>query len=139
LRDFEEHAERGTEFHRLVYQHGIGIPPDALAASITDDDVASWWRAFHANPPAGLPADQHHEVILSAPLADRRLVARYDLIAMGGGRAVIVDWKTNLRRPSRDVLQRRLQTIVYPYLLARAGAHLNGGSPIPPEAITMIY
>ncbi len=32
-----------------------------------------------------------------------------------------------------------MQTRVYPWLLAQAGAALNGGNAIPPEAISMLY
>jgi len=52
---------------------------------------------------------------------------------------MIVEWKTEENRPTRDVLQSRLQTVVYPYLLAKAGAHLNNGQPINPATISMIY
>ena len=33
----------------------------------------------------------------------------------------------------------RLQTIMYPYLLVRAGAHLNNGKAIQPQQVEMIY
>ena len=33
----------------------------------------------------------------------------------------------------------KLQTYVYPYLLVRAGASLNGGQEIEPELIEMVY
>ncbi|MBZ0304031.1 MAG: PD-(D/E)XK nuclease family protein, partial [Anaerolineae bacterium] len=36
-------------------------------------------------------------------------------------------------------LARRLQTIVYRWVLAQGGDHLHGGQPIPPEQIEMIY
>jgi hypothetical protein len=36
-------------------------------------------------------------------------------------------------------LASRLQTRLYPYILARAGAQLNDGRSFPPEQIEMIY
>ena len=73
-------------------------------------------------------------------LGGRRLIAKYDLIALEpGGEAVIIDWKTWRRVPPRQRLAGRMQTILYRYLLAQAGAHLYGGRPIPPERIRMIY
>jgi hypothetical protein len=36
-------------------------------------------------------------------------------------------------------LAERLQTRLYRYLLVRSGAALNGGQPIAPEAIEMVY
>ena len=140
LREFERQAERGTRFHRLVHQSSLGIPPETLAAGLADETLGRWWANFRAHAPLpNLPPQRHWEITLSAPLAGRRLVARFDLLALAPDRTVIVDWKTAPRRPDRAALQRRLQTVVYPYLLARAGAHLNGGNPIQPGAITMIY
>ncbi len=139
LREFEDHMTRGAEFHQLVHQHGIGVPLAALETIITDDVIAGWWQHYLAHALDDLPAQRYPEITLSAPLAARRLIAKCDLIALDADRAVIVDWKTSLHRPQRERLQKRLQTVVYPYLLARAGAHLNGGKLIPPEAITMIY
>ena len=66
-------------------------------------------------------------------------MAKYDLLALQpGGAAVIVDWKTGERVPSLSAMQQRLQTVVYRYVLAQAGAHLYG-EPIPPERIRMDY
>jgi RecB family exonuclease len=139
LHAFEQQVERGARFHRLVHQHQLGIPAQALETTITDDTLAAWWAAYLEHAPADLPERRASEITLSASLAGRRLVARYDLLAIGADRAVIVDWKTTPARPKRSLLARRLQTVVYPYLLTQAGAHLNGGKPIPPEAISMVY
>ncbi len=139
LREFEDHMTRGQEFHHLVHQHGIGIPVEALETIIADEVIAGWWQNYRAHALNDLPARRYPEITLSAPLMAKRLIAKCDLIALDRDRAVIVDWKTSLHRPKRDRLQKRLQTIIYPYLLAKAGAHLNGGKLIAPEAITMIY
>ena len=138
LRDFEQHMERGKQFHHLVQQHQIGLSADVLEDTIPDDTVGAWWDNYQAYALADLPPRRFPEITLTAPLAGRRLLAKYDLIALGE-RAVIVDWKTSTNRPKRARLEHRLQTIVYPYVLARAGAFLNGGQPIAPEAMTMIY
>ena len=50
-----------------------------------------------------------------------------------------MDWKTSAKRPRPGWLIQRLQTRVYRYLLVRAGAALNGGQPLRPEQIEMIY
>jgi hypothetical protein len=72
------------------------------------------------------------------PMGTHRLLAKYDLLALERGRAVIVDWKTERRRPSREELLRRLQTRVYRFLLVEAGATLVG-SPFSPGQVTMVY
>ncbi len=138
LRDLEEHLERGKQFHHLVHQHQIGLAAEALEETIPDNTVGAWWDNYRAYALADLPPRRFPEITLSAPLAGRRLIAKYDLIALGD-RIIIVDWKTSTNRPKRARLERRLQTIVYPYVLTRAGAFLNGGQPVAPETITMIY
>ncbi|HVU12125.1 MAG TPA: PD-(D/E)XK nuclease family protein [Phototrophicaceae bacterium] len=132
LREFEQQMERGSQFHHLVHQHLVGIPADMLEDTISDDAVGAWWDNYLAYGLADLPPTRLPETILTVPLAGKRLVARFDLLATDEQRAVIVDWKTALHRPKRAHLEHRLQTIVYRYVLARAKA-------LAPEAITMIY
>ena len=77
---------------------------------------------------------------LSTPLRGFRLLARFDLLAVGAdGQFLIVDWKTSQRKPSRADLARHLQTRVYPLVLARAGEAYHRGQPIDPASIKMIY
>jgi hypothetical protein len=61
-----------------------------------------------------------------------RLTAHFDLIASDDERAVIVDWKTEHRQPTRDQLLQRVQTRVYRYTLAEAQQR-------PPGTVSMIY
>jgi CRISPR/Cas system-associated exonuclease Cas4 (RecB family) len=136
----ERHLRQGAAFHRLVHQHALGLPPERLSRTVADEALRRWWRNYLAEPPADLPPAHHPEIVLSAPVGGHRLVAKYDLIAVDAGqRAVIVDWKTSRRRPRRRWLVERLQTRVYPYLLVRAGAHLNGGQPFGPAQVEMVY
>lgn len=153
LGEYEAHVRDGEAFHRLIHQHQLGLGPERLAAMvIAAEDVgqaqdyaptgqlATWWENYLAAGPADLPAQRHPEITLSAPLGAYRLLAKYDLIAIDPGRyAEIVDWKTGARRTPRAALAARLQTRVYRYVLAEAGAHLNGDQPIPPGHIAMRY
>ncbi len=132
LREFEQQMERGSRFHHLVHQHLIGIPADVLEDTIPDGTIGTWWDNYLAYGLADLPPNRSPEITLTAPLAGKRLVAKYDLLALNSDRAVIVDWKTALHRPKRERLEQRLQTIVYRYVLAKA-------KTLAPEAITMIY
>ncbi|TEU19308.1 MAG: PD-(D/E)XK nuclease family protein [Anaerolineales bacterium] len=150
----ERHLQQGAAFHRLVHQHLLGLSPERLSSTITDEDLSRWWHNYLESGPADLLASRYPEVILSAPVSGHRLVAKYDLIAVdpvlskvereveGSGqradfgeplglssgrrlsRAVILEWKTSCKRPRRKWLAERLQTRVYPYLLVRAGSHL---------------
>ncbi len=138
--EYERHAEMGDRFHRLVHRHLVGIDADVLAAHIHDEQVRAWWGAYLEHGLTGLPARRHAEVALSAPLGGHRVIAKYDLIAAEPGkRLVIVDWKTARKPPSRTALEKRMQTVVYRYLLVEAGAYYNGVQPIGTEQVEMVF
>jgi hypothetical protein len=152
-REFERHIQRGDRFHRLAQQYLVGVPEEKLARMAEadeDENLQRWWQNFLDSIPAqisGTPqALRHVEVSLQAPLAlqaptgNFRLVAKYDLVLFRpDGRVLIYDWKTAIHRPARAALLERLQTRVYPYLLAQAGAAINQGKPVAPEQIEMTY
>jgi CRISPR/Cas system-associated exonuclease Cas4 (RecB family) len=138
---YERLMERGRRFHQLAQRHSLGLPEAELAKTIDDPDLHRWWRNYLESPPPRLPtAVRRAEVTLSAPVGRHRLVARYDLLALEPGRhAVIVDWKTNQKRPDSPALAARMQTRVYRYVLVEAGAVLNDGLPLSPDQVTMVY
>lgn len=141
----ERYLQQGAAFHRLIHQHLLGLPPERLSIAVTDDDLRRWWDNYLESGLTNLPDVRHPEVLLSAPMNDYRLVAKYDLVAIDpmqqlpAQRAIIVDWKTSRKRSRREWLAGRLQTRVYPYLLVRAGDHLNDGQPFEPEQVEMVY
>jgi hypothetical protein len=139
--EFERHTQRGADLHRLAQQHTLGIEPSRLAASIHDEVLAGWWQTFLAHPPEDLPhTSRWAEVVVDAPLAGYRLLAKFDLLAVDPGeRAAVVDWKAVLNPPPRSVLAERLQTRVYRYLTVEAGTAYNGGQSVHPEQVEMIY
>ena len=136
----ERHLQQGAAFHRLAHQHTLGIAPERLSSAATGAALRRWWRNYLERGPDDLPAIRYPEIVLSAPVGGYRLVARYDLVAVDlERRAVIVDWKTSRKRPRKRWLAGRLQSQVYPYLLVRAGSHLNAGQPFEPEQVEMVY
>jgi CRISPR/Cas system-associated exonuclease Cas4 (RecB family) len=143
----ERHMERGRDFHRLAHQHYLGISDDLLTEVAENSGLGDWWADFLAWGPADLPPLRRAEFALTTPLAGYRLEAKYDLVATGPGRLVIVDWKTNVRRPPRAALDLRLQTRVYPFVLAQAGGFVatsaaspaGSGASLDPAAIEMVY
>ena len=138
--DSERYLQQGAAFHHLVHQHVLGIPAERLDEMVIGQDLRRWWRNYLDGGPADLPLSRYPEIVLSTPLAGHRIVARYDLIAVQAGRrSVIVDWKTSRKRSERRWLAERLQTRVYPYLLVQAGSQLNGGRPLEPEQVEMVY
>lgn len=137
---WETQQRLGQQFHHMAHQHALGIPSERIEAGIDDEDLRRWWHNFTAAPPPNLPAGlRRAETTLIASLASHRLMARYDLLAADPGeRWVIVDWK--ITRPTKpERLRERLQSVVYPYVLVEAGSTLNGGRPVAPEQVTLIY
>ena len=138
----EKHQQEGEYFHRLIQQHLIGIPAEQISKFANTPNLQRWWENFQNTRElkdlrtlSGL----YPESTLSAPLGKHRLLAKYDLIAVQDGKAVIYDWKTYRKRPRNEWLNARMQTRVYRALLVKAGAHLNQGKPFEPEQIEMVY
>lgn len=138
----------GSTFHRLVERAEIGIDPQQLGVGL-DSPLKEWFRAYLDFRPDDLPTDHvETERVLTIPFGNDehmfRLAAKYDLIAADStsdssrGRVMIVDWKTNRRRPDPGGLRRRLQSLVYPYVLVEASATLPFG-PLEPEQVEMVY
>ncbi len=138
----EKHQQEGEYFHRLVQQYLIGIPAEQVAKFANTPNLQRWWENFlNSKDLTGFKSlsGLYPEANLSAPLGRYRLLAKYDLIAIRDGQAIIYDWKTYRKRPRNEWLAARMQTRVYRALLINAGAHLNHGKPFEPEQIEMIY
>jgi len=143
----EQQLDHGNRFHQLAQQYWMGIEIQQLGESIHDEDLHRWWEnfIFNARNALGLedlvyPTDLFPEISLSTPIEKYRLVAKYDLLARrGDGKWLSIDWKTARKRLSNQWYAERLQTSVYPYLLAQAGAEINDGEAIPPNKIAMAY
>ncbi len=138
--ELEAYGVYGQRFHRALERYYFGVPADLIGASVQEEPLRSWWRAFLEEPPLNLPETLRvPEVRLSVPLAGQRLVAVFDLLAVDPGRRlVIVDWKTGRYRPPREVMQGRLQTLVYPFVAVEGGRRLFGGE-VDPARVTMVY
>jgi hypothetical protein len=136
LLERERLADLGRRFHKVVQQHVAGLPEDLLAQQARlEPELARWWQAYVRSLSTtldDLPADRRAEVALSIPFRGYRLTAHFDLIAAEADRVVIVDWKTEHRRPERDQALRRIQTRVYRYVLTTAQQR-------PPGTVSMIY
>ena len=143
VQEAERLARLGSDFHRLAHQHLIGLDEETMTTGLTESEpeLRQWWQSYLAHrPPALAGADLYPELTLSTPLGGHRLLARFDVLAVRpDGTFLIVDWKTTRRKPRRDSLARRLQTRVYPCVLALAGAAYNQGQPPDPGSISMQY
>jgi CRISPR/Cas system-associated exonuclease Cas4 (RecB family) len=135
----EKHQKEGEYFHRLVQQHLIGIPAEQINKLANTENLQRWWCNFIDFRSLRDFGSLYPEITLSAPLGKFRLVAKYDLIAIGKDQVTIYDWKTYRKRPKNEWLHIRWQTRVYRALLVQAGAHFNHGKPFAPEQIEMVY
>jgi RecB family exonuclease len=144
----ERTVREGELFHRMVQQNLLGIPAERLAEMSQSEDLRRWWENYRSHAESlpelaeagGLKAWRYPEVSLSTTLDGFTLTAKCDLVVVTpDGRGVIIDWKTSRRRPKRSHLSSRLQTRLYPYILARAGAHLNQNQLFQPDKVEMIY
>ncbi len=126
----------GQRFHKLIQQHIEGLPVEQLTASLNDAELIRWWDQYQralTSTLRDLPADRRAEVALTVPIGQRyRLVAHCDLIAADDERVVIVDWKTEHRRATREQLLARLQTRVYRYVVTEVLQRAPG-------TVAMIY
>lgn len=145
VQETERRMKLGSDFHWLAHQHALAMPLPALTALAENDpspELGAMWQNYLAHRPAELSADGVRlfpEVTLATKLGGFRLAAKFDLLAaLPDGRVLIVDWKTNLRRPRAGHLRARAQSRVYPFVLARAAESLLG-APVAPDAITMLY
>lgn len=141
VREFERRQDLGRRFHEMVHQATLGIPMEQIVAQESDPELVEWWDTY-ANSALirDLPALRKPEFNLSAPFANVRLVAKYDLLAIEPGNLItIVDWKTSPKPTPHSYLAARLQTRVYPFLVVEAGRVIFGGAPVLPEQVVMIY
>jgi len=135
----ERYLTLGTKFHQMVQQFHLGVSVERLSAMSQQDSLlAKWWQNYVDHRPTLDGYTHTCEHSLSTPIGDHRLVAKYDFIAIKS-KAIIYDWKTSRKLPKREWMETKLQTRVYPYILVKAGAHLNAGTAIEADGIEMVY
>ncbi len=140
--DRQAYLRQGRTLHRWIERRMLGLPAGAESEGFADVELAVWWERFLATDLSALPARRTPELELACVVDGARLYARFDLLAVGDdGGAVIVDWKTlrGQKPPSPGFFRDRLQTRVYLYALAAAGAPYNGGRPFDPARLSMRY
>ncbi len=138
----QAYLRQGKTLHRWIERRLLGLPAGADSVGPADIELAVWWERFLATDLSALPARRTPELELACVVDGARLYARFDLLAVADdGRAVIVDWKTlrGQQPPPQAFFRDRLQTRVYLYALAAAGAPFNGGRPFDPALISMRY
>jgi hypothetical protein len=135
LLERERFADLGRRFHKLIQQHVEGISIEVLTESTNEAELARWWQNYLGSLKSNLsdlPKDRRAEVAISIPFSKYRLTAHLDLIAADADRVMIVDWKTERKRPTRDQLLKRMQTRVYRYIATEVYRRAPG-------TVSMIY
>ena len=136
----ERRQQEGQLFHRMVQQQLVGLPVERLTRLANSLDLSRWWENYLSQDFNISGYAQYAELTITAPIGTHRLLAKYDLLSiLPGQKGLIFDWKTNHKRPRDEWMAVRMQTRVYRALLVQAGASLNGGIPVQPEQVEMIY
>jgi CRISPR/Cas system-associated exonuclease Cas4 (RecB family) len=136
----ERRMKEGQLFHRMIQQHLAGLRVEKLGRMANSEDLSRWWENYLNHDFKFTDAMLFPEAGLVTPVGRHRLMAQYDLISIQPGqKATIYDWKTYHKRPRDEQMAARMQTRVYRSLLVEAGISLNGGTPILPEQVEMIY
>lgn len=119
VREHEELMRLGEQFHRLVYQQGVGIAESEIETSFDDLVLNSWWQQYKTLHIMSVPGQKFFERLISVPFDNYRLLAKYDLIIFTPENKVLIyDWKTSQKEPQRKWVQKRLQTRIYPLVMA---------------------
>ena len=140
VQEQEDHMRNGVLFHQFANQYFLGIPEENIAALIHNSNIQRWWNHFTAY----FTEETRQEFIafehsLAGYLNNQSLLAKVDAIRVVDNQWMIYDWKTGLHLPKRHIMQAKIQSRLYPYMLASFGAGLNNDLPIKPEQIQMIY
>lgn len=141
--DVRARLELGTVFHRLVHWHARGYAVDPLLDMLAEveglADIRGYWADFLASPHATSPEACWSEQTLRVAIAGLRVVVRYDrLVRHDDGRWVILDWKTGRRFDAASAAS-NWQTRLYRLALVAGGQVFNGGRPIAPTDVTVVY
>lgn len=131
----------GSAFHQLVHQQVLGLDVDGALSAYHEalPELERLWGSFVASPYVEPPALGRvwTEQVLHFTLAGVSFEVRYDRLLAEGGRWTILDWKTGKIDPVR--LADDWQTKLYLFALVEAGAVLNDGAAISPEAVRIVY
>lgn len=145
IKENEKLREQGVAFHRIVHQSILGVPEKLLSDMNLEEPISSWWQNFLVNKnslPGFSDPDARFlpEFSLSTSLGNHRLIAKFDLIVLTPEMVYIYDWKTSQHRPQRKYLESRLQTHVYPLVVAKSGSYLyRHKEPLIPERVSLTY
>ena len=132
-RPVSEQVELGMDFHLVSNRYFADGQSERYGG-----EIGTWLDALYRFRPVVKDLVFLPEQELRLRDGAVRLVAKYDLVVLSPGRVDIYDWKTDRHRLTGKFCESTLQTLVYRYLMVRAG---NGywGRPITPDDVVMTY
>jgi hypothetical protein len=137
---FGLHLEQGQRFHRLVQRYVMGMPADNLHRMASEPPLSKWWQDFLTYGLEELPEVRVSEVTMTSSFGGYPLIGKFDLLAVSeSGNVFIVDWKTSKHIPSSSQLRARMQSRLYPFIIAREGVRQTGLEAVEPDRILMRY
>lgn len=140
VQEVEMQMELGSRFHKRIQQFYLGIEPAILEDQADLIELKIWLKGFLAQDQFKHFTHCYPEYTLIAKFENHRMLAKYDLIAENADQTItILDWKTSRKLPKRIWLEQRIQTRLYPFLVALARDQpLFGRAPAPSD-ISLSY
>ncbi|MHC1741156.1 MAG: PD-(D/E)XK nuclease family protein [Anaerolineaceae bacterium] len=140
VRDQEALILLGERFHQMAQQLFAGVPSQVIESTIDDPNLLNWWQQFLRLGVQSGDGLKLSEIAYSVHLEGYRLIAKFDLLVYtAGNQLVIFDWKTSQRPPNRKILGNRMQTRVYPFVIAQISQQKHSPFSLSSDQIEMIY
>lgn len=134
--DYYKSIEKGLNFHLICERYFSRIPVGEINE---DKDLIKWTNSLKNKVPIKDKNTYLTEYEIKITKGDIRLQAKYDLIVITEEKKVqIWDWKTENRKLSKSEMEKRIQTIVYMYVLRESIAKILGLN-LKAEDIEMIF
>lgn len=130
----ERQMRLGQAFHLLAQQFFSGIPIAEIERQIFEPALEDYWRAFVEFAEPYRNVAHQTELKISGMVAGRQCVAVLDLVLRQPNKVIIIDWKTNQKKPTRDQLMKSIQSKLYPILTLEAYDLADH-----PDQVEMIY
>ena len=132
----EEYQILGSRFHLLMQQREMGLPINNLLQA--DSQLQNWMTNFTKIAPEIFTPNTNNQTFRESEhyrtlqIGDYLLTVIYDLLITDQNQAQILDWKTYLQAPKREILAQNWQTKLYMYVLGETSKYLL-------ENISMTY
>lgn len=129
--------EDGILFHLLAQRYFSGLPTGIQ--ELSSSKLGLWLKRLEALFPLDHNISYLPEYQLRINHNGVKAVAKYDLICLDNkGKITIYDWKTDKKELNKEKIVASWQTILYRYLLIKAGKNLIT-DPLNLSQVKMIY